>query len=221
MNGSGSWDRKEHVRQSRYIDAEVISKLSSLVIPQLQGSERLRLACGSFGNAIHHSRAITLLVESGHDGSALALGRSCLEAYIVGLWLRYCANEAEIRQIGEGERPPPKINKMLALITKEGFPSKLKWIVGLTWSTWSMHTLGGWGQIQGQLSAEGLEQNYPPEWIALTLMWADHWYLYSAAEIAAAADNKCLQHHFLSRSIAYQQLGVVMSSLEKFGPVSI
>ena len=51
-------------------------------------------------------------------------------------------------------------------------------------------------------------------------MWADHWYLYSAAEIAAAADNTCLQYHFLKRSVAYQNLDVVMPSATKFGPES-
>ena len=224
MNESRSWEREEHVRQSKYINTEVMEKLRALEIPYLQDNERLRFACGSFKNTINHSRAITLLLENELDGSALGLLRPCFESFIAGLWLRYCANKDHIRKIGKGESRIPDFDRMLGVIVREG-PGKgltkplsdaLKLMADSAKGALNTHTHGGWEHIKGQLSAEGLEQNYPSVSIALTLMWADHCSLLSAAGVAAAAGNTCLEALFVYRSSAYLQLEVVRGAVEEF-----
>ena len=206
MNQSGSWYREEHVRQSKYIETEVTEKLDGLEIPHLRANEQLQLACGSFTNTIYHSRATTLLVENGYDGSALALARSCFEAFVAGLWLRSCANKDDVLRVGKtGKKPFPHISKMIAAIKAKRSADGLKQIKELTWDIWNSHTHGGWEQIQGQLSPKGLKQNYSAESVSTALMSADYCHLLSAAEIAAAAGTTSLQYHFINRSNAYQQ----------------
>ena len=69
----------------------------------------------------------------------------------------------------------------------------------------------GLEQIRGQLSPEGLEQNYPPDAVAEVLMSADFWHLFSAAELAKAADNASLEGQLLARfRFIYRHLGAVM-----------
>ena len=196
-----SWNRDKHVQWSKHIDAEAQRKLNGLEIPSLQYDGRAQLAYGSLANVIGHSRAITLLVAKGHDGSALALARPCFEAFVRAIWLRWCATDDKIPQISETEREKndfPPMDRMINQIRgkKIGF-DKLESIKRIAWDDWCSHTHGGWQQIRGQLSARGLlSPNYDPDKVEITLTHSDHWYLLSAALLAEAADNHILAKHF-------------------------
>ena len=219
MNESESWNREKHLWQSKCIKAEVTRNRKSLKIPGVPGNERQKLACGSFANSIGHSRAITLLVDTRYDGSALALARPCFDAYHRGLWLMYCATDKEIQKVGKGGRNAfPGFDTMTNAVNAKRLPSgALGHIKEITGNLWNSYTHGGLEQIRGQLSPEGLEQNYPPDAVAEVLMSADFWHLFSAAELAKAADNASLEGQLLARFDSYIDiLALLWWGIEKF-----
>ena len=205
-----SWNRDKHVQWSKHIDAEAQRKLNGLQIPPLQCDGRAQLAYGSLANAIGHSQAITFLVEKGHDGSALALARPCFEAFVRAIWLRWCATDDDILQIGNNASEKndfPHMDRMIAQIRKNGTGfDKLESIKDMAWDDWCSHTHGGWQQIRGQLSARGLlSPNYHPDEVERTLIYSDHWYLLSAALLAEAADNHDLAKYFYNLFDEYDE----------------
>ena len=200
MTESGFWNRDKHVLWSKYIDAEVQRRLNLKTSP-LSYDRRVQLVCGLFANTIGHSRAITLLIEERHDGSALALVRPCFDAFVRALWLMWCATDDEILEIGPTENeqddfPPP--NKMINAIKKrEVGIRELKTIKQMGWVEWNSYTHGGWKQIRGQLSTEGfLSPTYDPDEVGAALVYSDHWYLHIAVLLAEAADNVSLTQDF-------------------------
>ena len=205
MDQSGAWNRNKHVWRSKCIKAEVIRKLEVPMISDLPDNERLQLACGSFANTINHSRAITLLIDTGYDGSALALARPCFEAFVRASWLMHCSTDDEIRQIGKvGRNSFPHLKLMLSAIgTKRTSMGMLGRIKESVWGLWCSYTHGDWEQILGQLSPGRLEQNYPPETVELVLMSGDFWHLLSAMELATITANIPLRNHFLARFKSY------------------
>ena len=205
-----SWGRDKHVQWSKHIDAEVQHKLNGLQIPPLQYDGRAQLAYGSLANVIGHSRAITFLVEKGHDGSALALARPCFEAFVRAIWLRWCATDDDIRQIGNTDSEKndfPPMDRMIGRIRKNGIGfDKLESIKEMAWDDWCSHTHGGWQQIRGQLSARGvLSPTYDPDEVELTLIHSDHWCLLSAALLAEAAGNHGLAKYFYNLFDEYDE----------------
>jgi hypothetical protein len=71
---------------------------------------RERCALAMYQLCMDHRNAVVLLVERGARSSALALARSSIEAYVLGLWYEH-AQEASLERLVdvlEGNRPPPK-----------------------------------------------------------------------------------------------------------------
>lgn len=218
-NESEFWNREEHVWLSKCIKAEVTRTRKCLKIPGVPGNERQELACGSFANSIGHSRAITLLVDTRYDGSALALARPCFDAYHRGLWLMHCATDEEVQKVGKDEKNAfPGFKTMTDAINATRLPSgALGHIREIAGTLWHSYTHGGLEQILGQLSPEGLEENYPLDSVAEVLMSADFWHLFSAAELANAADNATLASQFLARFDSYiDTLASSWWGIEKF-----
>ena len=217
-NESKLWNREEHVWLSKCIKAEVTRKRKCLKILGVPGNERRELACGSFANSIGHSRAITLLVEAGYDGSALALARPCFDAFHRGLWLMHCATDEEVQKVGKAEKDAfPGYKTMMEAINTRLPSGSLDRIRQIAGDFWHSYTHGGLEQILGQLSSEGLEENYPPDSVGNVLMVSDFWHLFSAAELADAADNETLHSQFLARFDSYlDALALAWWGIEKF-----
>ena len=131
----------------------------------------------------------------------------------------YCATAEEVQEVGKSKKNAfPKTDKMLAAIEERALPSgalgKIKSIVG---NEWHSYTHGGSEQIRGQLSPDGLEQNYSPDSVHTVLMLADFWQLLSTAELAKAADNISLHSDFLTLFDSYIDiLALSWWGIEKF-----
>ena len=217
MNESGSWNRDKHVLWSKYIDAEVQRKLNGLKASPLSYDKRVQLVCGSLANTIGHSRAITLLIEKGHDGSALALVRPCFEAFVRALWLMWCSTDDGILQIGNTKNEKndfPCIYKMINAIKEReiGFGGGLESTKQMALEEWHSYTHGGWKQIRGQLSTEGLlSPNYDPDEVGAALVYSDQWYLLIAALFAEAADDVSLTQDFYALFDKYTEFVLGLS----------
>ena len=131
----------------------------------------------------------------------------------------YCATDKEIQKVGKGGRNAfPGFDTMTNAVNARRLPSgALGHIKEITGNLWNSYTHGGLEQIRGQLSPEGLEQNYPPDAVAEVLMSADFWHLFSTAEIAKAADNASLEGQLLARFDSYIDiLALSWWGIEKF-----
>lgn len=69
----------------------------------LSGTKRNRLAAAAFGLALEHQRGMTVLIEAKAYGSALALLRPAVEAFALGYWLLYQADENQLASFVDGK----------------------------------------------------------------------------------------------------------------------
>lgn len=86
---------------------------------------RTRLAGGCLDQALEHQKAIVLLVANQLHGSAFAIMRMLLEAYVRGIWLNRCATDSELERISNGGGLK-SFGKLVEAIDKlEGFEATL------------------------------------------------------------------------------------------------
>src|SRR5882762_7895158 len=83
-----------------------LNSVSNLV--ETDDTERNRAAAALFGIAADHHGAIVFLLKSTFYSSSFALLRCLFEAYLRGLWVRHCANDAQVAAFIRADAEPPK-----------------------------------------------------------------------------------------------------------------
>ena len=193
------------LRRSEYLMDEVASKLKHIEIPDL-ASERSLLAYTLFKIAIDHGQAIVILVGHGCNTSALALQRPCFEAFVRGVWVKWCVTCNEVTEVSSRDNFNKKgLGAMAAEIRTKGVLQSdvLQCIKQENWNRWCSLTHGGMEQIVGQWSTDGIESNYDPVEIQQALYCADLLQLLSAAQIAIGANDENLVWYFYDRFKSY------------------
>ncbi|HKN58739.1 MAG TPA: hypothetical protein VJV97_07785 [Gemmatimonadaceae bacterium] len=132
-------------------------RLDGLRIDRLAQNKRIQLASGCWHIAIEHSQAIVVLIDQGLHGSALAMQRPLIEAYARGLWLMYCASDADVDAAGRDQFPG--INRLTKDLERPG-ASDWVGIKDMWWSRLCSFTHTGYQQIGARLTAEGLGYAY-------------------------------------------------------------
>jgi hypothetical protein len=84
---------------------------------EFSADRRQKTALGFLYNCIEHWKAITCLARDEIFGSAYALARSQLEAYIRGVFFHRCATEEEVDAFQKGQKP--SIERMVNRIDKQ------------------------------------------------------------------------------------------------------
>lgn len=122
-------------------------------------TERNRASAASFAIAQDHHAAIVVLLKSTLYSSSFALLRSLFEAYLRGLWLKYCATEAEVSEFLRGQEPP---KTLLAQIenTPEFRSGALSRIKKDSWRTMCDFTHTGGLHLQRWQSEDGVEPSF-------------------------------------------------------------
>ena len=98
---------------------------------------RNRAAGASFAIAQDHHHAIVFLMKNTFHSSSFALLRCLFEAYLRGLWLKYCATDAQVTGVFGGDEPPQSIvaeieatpaftGKVLSRIKKESWADDVR-----------------------------------------------------------------------------------------------
>jgi hypothetical protein len=91
---------------------------------------RTVIVIGFVDQMIEHHEAMLLLVRKGKVGSAFSLARSIFESAYRGLWVNFCATDAEIQDFEQHDKLPLNIRDMArAIDTKyraHGFFEDLK-----------------------------------------------------------------------------------------------
>jgi hypothetical protein len=162
--------------------------------------KRSHLSAACFVTSIEHGLAILVLVDEGLHGSALALVRLQLEAYVRGTWLAQCASDNEVDKAGQDEFP--KMNPMITSLEKPGLldSALLSKIKLDAWDSLNSLTHTGYQQIGGRLNEDGVGSCFDDNQIQVALNWAESLTLLAAVGIAGLAQNDQLMLALLQQA---------------------
>lgn len=153
---------------------------------------------------IEHHTGIHTLVEHGVCGSAVALFRPQLEAYIRAAWYHLCASETNISEFLEGAEPPRIDTMIQQLESTEAFDEgTLRRIKSESWRNLCDFTHGGMIQVKARNAGGELVQSYKSEHVAAVLTASATLSLLAGVGIAAVADETVLANDLRS---AYQSV---------------
>jgi hypothetical protein len=127
---------------------------------------RLNIGEGFFYLAQEHHDAIIVLVRARLYGSALALARPLLEAYVRGTWLLRHASQAELENFMKGKCP--NFNQLIAAIGSEPETGGA-WLVEMQNKVWpglNDYTHGGASQILQRYTEDAIESAYSEKVLA-------------------------------------------------------
>ena len=122
---------------------------------------RTRLSAGCLDVALEHQKAIHLLVSHKLYGSAFALARLIFEAYVRGVWLKWCATDKEVERFKSG-----KLDKEFGELVQEiekldGFDEGVLSDIKIkTWKTLNSFTHSGYAQVVRRNTESTIEPNY-------------------------------------------------------------
>lgn len=162
--------------------------------------KRSHLSAACLHAAIEHGFSITVLVDEGLHGSALALVRLQLEAYVRGMWLSQCATDSEIDKAGRDQFPA--INDMIAALEKPGLPDSavLSTIKAEAWKALNSLTHTGYQQIGSRLNEKGIGSHFDDNQILVALNWAEALAILCAVAFAGLAKDDKLALAALERA---------------------
>ncbi len=173
---------------------------------ELPTDERSMIAVGCFDVAIEHQAAIALLGSAALYGSAFALLRVLAESLVRGMWLRFCATEAELAAFKKG-----KLDKKFATLiaeveaaidTPNGVLSAFK---TSAWSALNGFTHTGFHQVSRRHTTGRVESTYSDYEVAKAYGVAGALGLVAAGQVIAMSDQKDRLGEFVARMTEYGQ----------------
>lgn len=162
-------------------------------------TNRLQVAVALLHLSLEHQTGIHSLVNLGVIGSAFALFRPQLEAYVRGVWYHRCATDAQVASFIGGEQPP-KIDVLIEEIEKlEAFDEKrLSEAKRQLWPNLNDFTHGGTTQVKARYTADEITPNYRVEHIANLLTASASLSLLAGVALAAAVGTESLARQLYS-----------------------
>lgn len=158
----------EAIEKSRRWRDQLHSLIDGLQIPP---TERNQVATALYDLCIEHCQGIHVLIEHGICGSAIALVRPQMEAFVRGSWVANCANDSAVDGFFH-QKKPPEIDRLIADLEQTaavfagGSLGRMK---GMTWRQLCDFTHGGSLQVLARISGAEIRQSYKPEHMAQLL----------------------------------------------------
>jgi|CXWL01.1.fsa_nt_gi hypothetical protein len=154
--------------------------------------ERMNIAEGFFYLAQEHHDAIIVLVRARLYGSAWALARPLLEAYVRGTWLLRHASQAELESFMKGKCP--KFNQLITAIGNkpETGGAWLEEIQKKAWPGLNDYTHGGASQISQRFTKDAIESAYSEKILADLFAITREVAIFVAAELFVLAGQESL-----------------------------
>lgn len=125
---------------------------------------RTLIVIGFIDQMIEHHRAMLLLVRNGKVGSAFAMARSIVESMFRGLWINFCATNAEIEEFERKDELPLNMSQMAHAIDEkyraQGFFENFR---KRSWASLCSYTHTGLFQLGRRFTGENLEPAYSDE----------------------------------------------------------
>jgi hypothetical protein len=124
-------------------------------------SDRNRVAVSLYHLCLEHHQAIHTLVDHGVIGSAFALVRPQLEAYVRGAWFAACATNRQVARFLKNE-DPPKIGVLIEDLEKRAAykDGSLRRMKAELWDTLCGFTHGGLIQVLARNKDDEIAQRY-------------------------------------------------------------
>lgn len=145
-----------------------VSLLNGQKIPT---DRKSNLALSLLDLSLNHHFGIHVLIANNNFGSALALFRPQMEAYLCGAWYGNCATDDQVKQFLAGKEPLGPGDMIKALESTPLFASGvLSRSKKMIWNDFCDYTHGGIGQVKGRNSPDGIDDNFNHEYIASMLV---------------------------------------------------
>lgn len=162
-----------------------------------QGSSRNRGAGALFDLAHEHAKAIAFLIENELMGSAYALVRSCIEAYIRGSWFLHCASDEQVKKyLGKDTKWPNLAQQMTELESLHCLPDMFKnRYMGKTMGVMDGLTHGLSSQINRRYNENHLEFKVDEKEIEEIIREVSFISILAHAGIVEMSDNKEMNQH--------------------------
>ena len=193
-----------HIKESETLIQWLDSRIDGLQIPS---AFRSRLAGGCLDVALEHQKAIVLLVAHSLNGSAFALSRLLLEAYVRGVWLHQCASDSDLKRFQTGAFDRTFGSLVADIEGLEAFSvGVLSAVKKNSWSAMCSFTHTGFDQVVRRNKESTIEPNYEEAELLEVLDFSDGIGLMSAVEIAHLANNEALAVSLLDKAKAISKL---------------
>ena len=161
-------------------------------LPLVLDTPGRRWGAGCFHLALEHNDAIIVLIQNQLYGSAWALARPLLEAYVRGVWLASCASNDEVERFSAGHCP--KFNQLIGAIG-ESAETGGQWLHQIQkqhWRVLNEYVHGGAAQVVRRNTESAIESVYPVEELAELLTYATEVAIRVATEFFALARQEQL-----------------------------
>lgn len=140
----------------------VIGKEKAVLSRQGYSSDlRTVIVAGTIDQMNEHHGAIVLLIRDGKVGSAFGLARSIVESMYRGLWLNFCATNAQVEKFEKTDELPVNMTQMAAAIDEkykaEGFFEDLR---KRAWPALCSYTHTGMLQLGRRFTGQNVQPNY-------------------------------------------------------------
>jgi hypothetical protein len=103
----------EHLNKVEELVRQVKRMLARYSYPD---DARTVIVMGTITQMIEHHEAVLLLIRNDKVGSAFALARCVFEATYRGLWLNFCATEAQVDEFVKKDKLPLSLTEIAAAI---------------------------------------------------------------------------------------------------------
>lgn len=128
-------------------------------------STRNQISLALFQHALDLTDATIILIQHDLPGPALALSRPMFEAYVRGLWVSKCADDAQVEHIRETEGFQPwRVRELIEGLSKTA-TEESEWINRTNNEISTLNDLahGGWSHISRRQSDGSIEPSYTPK----------------------------------------------------------
>jgi hypothetical protein len=172
---------------------------------ELPINSRSYLSIGCFDLAIEHHAAMLTLAQSELYGSMLALIRVEFETVARGLWLRYCATDAELKRFEKKGTIDLKFGLLLKRVESAvGVPDgPLSTLKKKSWGLMNSLTHTGIEQVHSRHAPGTTGGNYSPEGVTSALELSGTLALCAAVELASYTGRDDLIKQVLDRARQY------------------
>ncbi len=146
-----------------------------------------------------HATSISLLLEHKKFGSALGLYRSCVEAYIRGVWLFHCASDHDVVEKINTQKKWHSLSVLVAKLSEEQEEFKFlnQYVKGQVKNTLDSFTHGMSRQILNRFDGEKIKFRIKDEDIEFLEKEACFFCLLAHATIAEVAVNTDVEKKIL------------------------
>lgn len=193
----GSRTMTSQLTEQRIIEAEQFAASLHRLVSETKrlatndrNRNRVRAAAKLFGIAQDHHYAIVFLFRHEFYSSSMALRRSVYEAHLRGLWIKYCATDAEIQDFIDSSVIPknPILIKTIEALPEFGSDT-LSRIDKDDWDAMCDFSHTGALHLERWESEDGIEPNFDPAELEKALNKSELCAAISGLEVAQMSED--------------------------------